>query len=143
MTVELHDLATTVEVTDQQLQVVLQGDGQDGRAVLSDPAGGRAPLATDGVAGDFWINQATWQVWGPKSGAGWGSPTALGGSAAYVHTQASASATWTVNHNLGFRPAVEVLDAGGQKVHVAVVHTSVNQTVISANTPFTGTARFT
>ena len=29
-----------------------------------------------------------------------------GGGAAYVHTQSTPATTWTINHNLGFRPTV-------------------------------------
>jgi hypothetical protein len=43
---------------------------------------------------------------GPGGGAG----------AAYVHTQASPATTWTINHNLGFRPSVELLDSGSQEI---------------------------
>ncbi|HET6497704.1 MAG TPA: DUF2793 domain-containing protein, partial [Coriobacteriia bacterium] len=59
----------------------------------------------------------------------------------FVHTQGSASATWTVNHNLGFRPSVEVFSVGGAEIDAAVLHTSVNQTVISFNTATAGSAR--
>ena len=38
-----------------------------------------------------------------------------GASQTYTHTQSTASATWTINHNLGFRPSIELFDAGGQE----------------------------
>ena len=66
-----------------------------------------------------------------------------GGSASFVHTQGSAATSWTVNHNLGFRPAVEVFSVGGAEIDAAILHTSVNQTVISFSTPTAGSARFT
>ncbi len=50
---------------------------------------------------------------------------------------------WTINHNLGFRPAVEVFSVGGAEIDAAVLHTSVNQTVISFSTATAGSARFT
>lgn len=65
------------------------------------------------------------------------------GSPSFIHTQASAATTWTVNHNLGFRPAVEVFSAGGAEIDTDVVHTSLNQTLITLNAAATGSARFT
>lgn len=65
------------------------------------------------------------------------------GSPNYVHTQGSASTAWTVNHNLGFRPAVEVFSVGGAEIDAEVLHTSVNQTVITFTTSTAGSARLT
>lgn len=65
------------------------------------------------------------------------------GSPNFIHTQGSAATSWTVNHNLGFRPAVEVFSAGGAEVDAEILHTSLNQTVISFNAAVTGSARFT
>lgn len=62
--------------------------------------------------------------------------------AAFEHVQASASASWVINHNLGFRPAVSVLSPGGLEVEADVQHISANQAVISFVTPQSGSARF-
>jgi len=54
-------------------------------------------------------------------------PTGAGGNR-YVHDQTAPAALWTVNHNLGARPAaVTVLSPGGAEVNADVVHTSFNQ----------------
>ena len=71
-----------------------------------------------------------------------GTVTPFNEVTSYVHTQASASATWTVNHNLGFVPACEVYSSGGAEVDAEVVHTSVNQTIIYFVAAFAGSARF-
>jgi hypothetical protein len=63
-------------------------------------------------------------------------------AASHEHVQAVASDVWTVNHNLGLRPAVTVLSPGGIEVEASVAHISVNQTVISFVTPQAGSARF-
>lgn len=57
--------------------------------------------------------------------------------------QTGASATWTINHNLGFKPSVSVFNTGSQQVGAEVVHTSVNQVLIYFNTPTAGFARLT
>lgn len=46
---------------------------------------------------------------------------------AYTHTQSVAASSWTVTHNLGYRPAVSVLTDGGQVRLAEVTHLSVNQ----------------
>jgi hypothetical protein len=68
---------------------------------------------------------------GPGGGAG----------AAYVHTQASPATTWTINHNLGFRPSVELLDSGSQEIDGDIAHPTVNQTVVTLNPATAGLAR--
>lgn len=60
---------------------------------------------------------------------------------AYVHTQSVAAATWTINHNLGFKPAVTVYSVGGLQVGAGVAHVSDNQTQISFAAPQAGSAR--
>ena len=63
-----------------------------------------------------------------------------GSSASYLHTQSSPASTWTVNHNLGTRPAVEVRDTGGNEILAGVTHASANQVLISFVSAKTGTA---
>lgn len=45
-------------------------------------------------------------------------------SSTYVHVQTSASTLWTVNHGLGVRPSVTVVDSGGNVVIGDVKHLS-------------------
>lgn len=61
----------------------------------------------------------------------------------YRHDQVSSSATWTVNHNLGFRPQCQVFSPGWVQIEAAILHTSDNQTVITFNSAQTGQAIFT
>jgi len=62
-----------------------------------------------------------------------------GSSLPYEHVQPTPASTWVVNHNLGYRPVIEVLSPGGVVVGADVVHVSVNQTQINFNNPQTGT----
>jgi hypothetical protein len=59
----------------------------------------------------------------------------------YTHTQSSSATTWTINHNLGFKPSVELFDNGSQEIDGHVVHTSANQVVVSFTKAITGFAR--
>lgn len=103
--------------------------GADGLTVLN---GTGVPSGGIGVNGDFYIRTATWEIYGPKTGGSWGSPTSLIGAdgapgadgtdgadgatgpqgpqgptgatgGVYEHVQSSAAATWTITHNLGTR----------------------------------------
>lgn len=65
----------------------------------------------------------------------------VGAIAPYVHTQSTPATTWTINHNLGFRPSVELLDSGSQEIDADVSHPSVNQTVITLKSAIAGLAR--
>ena len=50
--------------------------------------------------------------------------------------------TWVVNHNLGFRPAVEVRGNAGNVVSAGVTHLTNDTTRIESNPPLAGSARF-
>lgn len=67
-------------------------------------------------------------------------PPGASSSASYEHSQASASDTWTVNHNLGFRPAVSLLTVGGKEMLAEVIHTSTNQFFAYFDAPTSGVA---
>jgi hypothetical protein len=55
--------------------------------------------------------------------------------------QATPSAQWIINHNLGFYPDVTVRDLGGQVVSVYTAHISINQARVYAEPPLAGSAR--
>lgn len=62
---------------------------------------------------------------------------------AYIHTQSSPSATWTITHNLGFKPSVELLNTGSQEIDGDVVHTSYDVTMVYFTAAIAGFARLT
>lgn len=68
-----------------------------------------------------------------------GPPGASG--AGFVFTQSSPAAEWVINHNLGFKPAVMIFDAGGSEVEAEVLHISVNQARIYFSVSLAGFAR--
>lgn len=59
----------------------------------------------------------------------------------YLHTQSAPSVTWTMAHNLGFKPSVELLNAGSQEIEGDVVHLSQNVCIAYFTTPIAGFAR--
>ncbi len=58
----------------------------------------------------------------------------------YVHTQAVASAVWTINHNLSAEPTAVVLDSAGTQCEGTFSYPSKNQMVITFTSAFAGTA---
>lgn len=95
--------------------------------------------------GDVYVNDVKIDeiegIQGPPGQQGIPGPAGDAGAIGYIHTQASPNTVWTINHNLGFRPSVEVLDAGQNKVNAQVTHPTVNQTVVTFNTAQSGLAR--
>lgn len=63
-----------------------------------------------------------------------------GTASSFVFTQALPSTSWTVTHNLGRNPVVQVLDTLGNVIRVSVRHTSTMQFVVSPDVPIAGTA---
>jgi hypothetical protein len=63
------------------------------------------------------------------------------GTSAYVHQQSTPATTWTINHGLGYRPSVELLDSGSQEIDGEIAHPTVNQTVVTLSPATAGLAR--
>ena len=59
---------------------------------------------------------------------------------AYTHTQSSTSNTWTIAHNLNFKPSVNVFDSAGTMVEGAVTHTNSNTLTVVFSASISGTA---
>lgn len=70
-------------------------------------------------------------------------PSTGGDVPAYVHTQTTPATTWSVAHNRGAFPSVEVISVGGAEVVAEVQHISVNVTEVRFAVATAGTARFT
>lgn len=64
-----------------------------------------------------------------------------GEAPSYLHQQPTAASQWTINHNLGFKPSVELLNSASQEIDADVIHTSDNQVLAVFNLPVSGLAR--
>jgi hypothetical protein len=60
------------------------------------------------------------------------------GDLSYTHTQAVASTVWTVNHNLGKKPAVTVVDSGENVVFGDVTYVDLNILTVTFLAAFGG-----
>jgi len=83
---------------------------------------------------------------GPAGPTGATGPTGADGPAGpatnttVVHDQSSASATWTITHNQGRYPAIDIIDSAGNHVIGDIKHNSVNQAVATFDNAFAGKA---
>ena len=97
--------------------------------------------------GDIWVNAdyVAWQAGevtdSPElrvyDGVAWqavGEAAATTDGLSYTHTQATAAATWTVAHNLGYRPNVTVVDTADTQIIPGLIYLDVNTVELS----FTG-----
>lgn len=92
--------------------------GAGATVYVTDAAGGAVPVYSDGAS---WVRVKD----------------------RYTHEQASPSATWTINHNLGFFPVVAATDSAGSEVEGDVAHPTANQTVLTFSGAISGVARLT
>lgn len=58
----------------------------------------------------------------------------------YIHEQSEASDEWTIEHNLGKYPSVEVVDSSGNVVTTDVIYKSKNKIIVKTNGEFKGYA---
>ena len=108
-----------------------------------------AALNTLTVEGDPTI-VLTEPATGPQGPAGPAGPAGADGAAGpagpaadnltVVHDQASASATWTINHNQGRYPSIDIIDSAGNHVIGDIKHNSLNQVVATFDNAFAGKA---
>ncbi len=107
-----------------------------------------------GNIGDIYIDVDTGDFYGPKTVEGWpdtpfftalteSTVNALTNNERLIHTQASASTTWSIIHSLGGRPSVTVVDSGGTVVIGEVVYNSDTSITINFSAAFSGFAYLT
>lgn len=66
--------------------------------------------------------------------------TTIVGAVTFIHDQASPSSTWTINHNLGRRPSVTIVDSSGNVQIGEVLYNSDNQITVNFAAAFGGYA---
>lgn len=85
-----------------------------------------------------------WMIWNPQTHKYELSdipvPTEVGGDKTYVFTQATASDTWEIKHNLYKYPSVSIVDTGDNIVYGDVEYIDINTCVCHFSAPFSGKA---
>jgi hypothetical protein len=61
----------------------------------------------------------------------------------HIHTQGTASTTWTINHALGGYPSVMVVDSAKTVVYGEINYLSTSQVVVNFSSAFSGFAYLT
>lgn len=101
--------------------------GQRGPAGPAGPAGAAGPTGATGPQGPE----------GPQGPAGPVGPTP---TIAYTHTQNAVSSTWSITHNLGFRPNVTTINSAFLNIEGTVEHTDANSLTIYFDIATSGVA---
>lgn len=68
---------------------------------------------------------------------------AIFGNGLFTYSPPTASATWTINHQLNRYPAVNIVDTSGKLVSANVVYPDANNVVITFAAPYLGSAFLT
>lgn len=127
-----------------QTQVYVQFPGLVGNPGASLLSGSVVPTSNIGQNGDNYINTLTRDFYGPKVGGQWPATPSFnlgsGAAARYIHTQAIASSTWTVNHGLGTNPNIVIVDSSNTHLFGDVTYVSNSQVILSFSVPFSGYA---
>ena len=113
--VEVSTAPITVEVIHEDIEIVVTEEVIQVEVGAFGPQGAQGPAGPQGPAG------STTNVF-------------------YVHTQATASATWTVDHNLGGNPTAVVHDSAGTQCEGNFSYPSLNQMIITFSAAFSGVA---
>ncbi len=116
----------TIEIIDNSVEVVLDNTNVDiivSEEIVTVELGTSGPQGATGAAG--------------ASGA---PGQTLYSDLSYVHTQNSASATWTITHNLQFIPSITVVDSGGTVVEGSYNYPNSSTVVLTFSAPFSGKA---
>lgn len=117
------NVSTVVAPSEQVLEVHDPGvSGPQGVAGPQGPTGATGPAGPQGAQGPQ----------GPQ-----GDPS---GPVSYTHTQYSSSDTWSITHNLGYKPNVTVADSAGTIIEGEISYPTSSTIVLSFSSAFAGTA---
>jgi len=120
MAVEPNDLPFKVIVDSKDInKVIVQEQTTNIQISEAGPQGIPGPAGATGPAGAAGAPGPAGQV-GPQGPAG---ETQV---IAYTHTQNAVSYTWSISHNLGFRPNITTTDASGFPIEGSVQYIDAN-----------------
>lgn len=154
-------LITTPEGTNLQTGTGGGGDGAQGTQGVRGAQGTQGVQGTVGVGTQGTQGATGTGTQGVQGTAGVQGATGIGGASvdntddvpegalnkyftvervSYEHMQGSASNSWTITHNLGFKPNVTVIDSAGNIVEGEIAYTNTNSLTVSFQSAFSGTA---
>lgn len=122
----VEPVVNKVTVTQQNKTVVVSQPGAQGLQGPQGPAGANGATGATGATGPQ----------GPQGAPGPADPQYY----SFVHEQQTNSTTWSITHNLGYRPSVFVRDYGGNNLECGVEHNSVDALTLTLLSPESGYA---
>lgn len=130
--IEVIGAQSVVTVTDRKTVAVIT-DYSDGKAVILDATTPSTMYVLTTATHEVVVTDARM---GPAGGSG-------GPGSSFLYVQPVPSSVWTINHNLGARPVVEVRDNTGGVVFASITHLSIDTVRITFSVPYAGTAYLT
>lgn len=67
-------------------------------------------------------------------------PPGPAGDGTFEHEQLTPDTSWVINHNLGFRPNIDVFTDTGVPIDAVIIHHTLNQAEVQLLTPRIGRA---
>lgn len=108
--------------------------------VQSSGSGSQGPTGPAGVTFYPSVSDDGVLSWSNDGGLNNPDPVNLKSNTTYVHTQDTASATWSIVHNLNKYPAIAIVDSAGSIVVGEVKYISSNEVQVYFNGAFSGKA---
>ena len=165
---QVTNLEETVTVTIEPLVYSVTVNEENNISLVSAPGGTEGPQGATGPKGDTGATGATGPTGpqgpqgiqgikgetgptgpqGPQGNTGAKGDTGERGPQGYSDLQAfsfsfeqqTIAYTWTIHHNLGYRPGVFVKDYGGNNLECDIQHSDANTTVLTFDTLSSGYA---
>ena len=138
----INETVNNVNIDEENVLIELGTSGPQGARGSGVLNGSGEPASNFGIVGDFYINTDNFNLYGPKTNSGWGTPIDLVGAneLGYVYTQSVPASTWNITHGLGFIPNITVVDSGGTVVEGSYNYPNNNSVVLSFTGSFSGKA---
>ena len=116
-----------INITEEKNEIVIADSGLQGPPGETGPQG---PQGSQGVQGET----------GPQGEKGDKGDPGDPENISFRFEQQSNSDTWTINHNLGYRPAVLTQDYFNTTIEGSLQHQSANTLIITFSEPISGYA---
>jgi hypothetical protein len=140
MTSEIY---VSVEESTTDVSVNLAGiQGPRGNSVLS---GVGPPDVSTGIDDDFYIDTLGKAIYGPKESGAWPELplSTFAVTNRFIFIQSTPADEWVINHSLGGRPSISIVDSAATLVIGEVVYVSDTQVIVRFTAPFSGFAYLT
>lgn len=144
--VDVTVVRNQVTVVEEPTEVLVSLVGVQGARGSTFISGEGPPDESLGIQGDIYVDTVRDAFWGPKTDqGGWGSePFYVAGRVSrFVFAQQQPSSEWIIDHELGGRPSVTIVDSAATTVIGEVSYVSDSRVIVEFTSPFSGFAYLT